>query len=465
MKPHQAKSLSTWQMIAYSMGQLGWSTLLNIVYTLLVYFYLPPKNANLPQLISDYKYFGFINAIVFIAAFGRIMEAFTDPLIANWSDRSKFKMGRRTPFMWMGFIPVCILCSLMFMPPDMNPTSRNFTWLIVVQLLYYPAFTMYVIPYSALLIEYAHTEKERMNLATFTSLTYAMGSLTAALVPIIATVIQNKYGFDRIHGIQNAIKIMCVLSAVCFLMPLLFIKEREHSNSYSPESKNKTEHSIFESLKMTFKNPRFISFVIPDCMYWTGLNIITTGILYYLTVLLGLPEDSLTILMIVLLGSSFAFYPLVNYLGKRKSRKKLMQIAFVLFGFIFGLVTLLGKLPIPHYGQAVMIMVGAAIPFAFLGILPNTVLADIAEHDTLMTGERREGMFFAARTMVMKLGQTFGIVLFTILLSFGKDQGNDLGIRLSGLVGMILSISAMFIFGRYDEAKTLKEIEEKKKIA
>ena len=94
------------------------------------------------------------------------------------------------------------------------------------------------------------------------------------------------------------------------------------------------------------------------------------------------------------------------------------------------------------------------------GKLRVAILADIAEHDALRSGQRKEGMFFAARTLMQKIGQTFGILVFAALTTFGKDPGQDLGIRLSGLVGFALCLVAGFVFIRYNEKKLLSETTE-----
>lgn len=334
-----------------------------------------------------------------------------------------------------------------------------------MQVLYYPFFSFYAIPHYALLIEVTHTERERINLATFTSLAYALSSLTSALVPVIATMIQKHSSLERLPAMQWAIVILCVFSAICMLVPILFISERKYSSGYPGRNIHKSESKhqpVWESLKTTFRNPYFRKFVFSDCVYWTGLNIVSTGMLYYITVLLGLKDDKLMTFMVILLVSSFSIYPVVNLVGKRVSRKNLIVLAFSVFACVFALIFFLGRLPLSPMFQATVLCMLAAVPFAFLGILPNTILADIAEHDMLVTGTRREGMFFAARTMIMKAGQTIGVILFTMLLSLGKEPGQDIGIRLTGIAGVVLCLLAAFIFYRYDEHKVLAEIEAMK---
>lgn len=55
----------------------------------------------------------------------------------------------------------------------------------------------------------------------------------------------------------------------------------------------------------------------------------------------------------------------------------------------------------------------AAIPMAILGVLPQAVVADIAEADATTSGEARQGMFYAARTFAFKLGQSISMLVFT----------------------------------------------------
>ena len=93
----------------------------------------------------------------------------------------------------------------------------------------------------------------------------------------------------------------------------------------------------------------------------------------------------------------------------------------------------------------------AAFPTAVLGILPYTIIADISQQITREKNLKIEGLFFAVRTFGDKFGQTLGVMIFAILTLYGKDPGNDLGIRLSGLLGMGICIIATITFLKYKE--------------
>ena len=89
-------SLPLGKQIQYALGQFGWSTLVNLVGLQLVYFYIPPADSGIPIFISQATFLVVLNAIVLIAASGRIFDAITDPLIASLSDRSTNKRGKKS---------------------------------------------------------------------------------------------------------------------------------------------------------------------------------------------------------------------------------------------------------------------------------------------------------------------------------------------------------------------------------
>ncbi len=454
------KSLPLSKQIAYAIGQLGWSTLINIISLVLVYFYIPPKEANIPYFITQAIFLGIFNAISILAAMGRLWDAITDPWIANLSDRLKHPKGRRMPFLLWGALPAAISCILMFVPLKQEISFINLIWLFLTQTLFYLFLTMYVTPFFALLPELGKTPNERLNLSTFISVTYALGIIIAAQTPLLANIIYNFFQLtDKVLSFQIAIIILSILATIFMYIPVLSINEKEYCESIP------SEIPLLKAIRSTFKNQNFIYYVIADFSYFMGLTIINSGILYYITVLLLQEEALVGNLLAIMVIVSFLFYPLVNFLAKKLGKKIFVILSFFMMAIIFFGIYFLGRIPlIPNLAQAYLLILLYSLPLSFLGILPNAILADIAENDALKTGESKEGMFFAARTLMQKLGQTIGLLTFASLLSFGKDVGNDLGVRLSGIVGFILCLFAGFAFIQYKEKELLKESEELKNI-
>lgn len=439
------------QVFIYAIGQLGWSILINIVSLQLVYFYIPPEGSGIGLRITQTVFLVVLNALTLLAASGRLFDAITDPIIANLSDRWKGKRGRRVPFMLVGAFPAALFCVLMFIPIVAEVSSYNILWLFITQVLFYLFLTMYVTPYFALLPELGHTANDKLNLSTWISITYALGIAVASAVPAIGKL----FSVDNpMKEMQMATIAVSFVAMIFMLIPALFLNEKRYAKG-EPSSV-----PMFKALKATFKNRNFRYYVVADFSYFMGLTIVMTGLLYYITVLLGLPETLMGQLLPLMVLVSFVFYPVVNILAKKLGKKPLVIGSFFFMSFIFFFIYFMGNLPIPNLLQAYLIIILYAIPVSFLGVLPNAVLADIAEHDAQQTGDKKEGMFFAARTLMQKFGQTFGVLCFAALTSLGKDPGDDLGVRVSGLLGFILCLVAGVYFMKYNEKKILAETQD-----
>lgn len=441
-------------MWIFAMGQLGWAILSGIVVNWLVYFYQPVEEliaaGHKVYISQGTAIFGIFTLIGAISAAGRIADAITDPLIASASDRSAHPKGRRIPFLRASAAPFALVTVLIFMPPVAKVGGLNNFWLVTMVFLFYLFMTMYCTPYTAMIPELGKSQEDKINISTFISITFIVGTALAYGAPFIWDIFIAQ-GMERISAIQLTFGILAVIALIFMMIPALFIRERDYILSEPSKSK------AFESLLKTFHNKHFRVFVLSDALYWIALTIFQTGLPFFVVRLLKLEESMITVLFLVMTLTSFLFYVPVNIIAKRIGKKKLVMSAFVLFALAFSFTALSGLIPIPAVLHGFLIAVMAAIPMAILGILPQAMVADIAQYDRMMTHESREGMFFAARTFVFKLGQSLAMILFTSLATIGQSSG--FGYRLALLGALILSILGAVVLIFYKEDEILKGIE------
>ena len=415
---------------------------------MLPYFYLPPKNEGWSPLISQITIFGIFNLLAIFATAGRLTDAFYDPFIGQMSDKSKHRKGRRIPFMQWSFIPAVIFCALVFFPPDHSASTGNGWWLVATLSFFFVAATTYIIPCNALLPELAQTPDARVRLATMQQVGFVIGIVVASSTNNLADAVQSIFQVsDRLHSVQIAIWILCGIGGLFLLVPVLVIDEKKYCTG------NPTHLPLFQSIRATLKNRNFILYAAADFSWYMALYIITSGLLYYVTVLAGEKESLGVVLMGTMVLVSLFFYPLIIVWSKIFGKKKLVLIAFIVLACVCGSVYGLGKYPIPNKAQLFLFVGLAAFPLAALGILPPAILADIASEDAKETGENREGLFFAVKYFVVKLGQTFGIAVFAMLTLYGKDPGHDHGLRLSGVAVAVLCVCAAIVFSRFREIR------------
>ncbi|WP_449406589.1 MFS transporter [Mucilaginibacter pedocola] len=436
------------KQLAYACGMIGWSTMSNIIIVMLPYFYLPPSNAGLKPLIPQLMVFGIFNIMSLITASGRLTDAFFDPFIASLSDKSTHPKGRRIPYMQWAILPAVVFCSLTFYPWSRQVTAHNAWWLTATLILFFMGATAYIIPYNALLPELTSTGQERVKLSSLQQVGFVIGIILSALVNNFADLLEHALHLtDRDAAVQYTIWVLSVFSGLVMLVPVLAIDEKKYSNSVP------SHLPLLPAIKKTFENRNFKYYLISDFSYYMALSIISSGLLFFITVLLNLPESRGGELMGAMVLTSLLFYPLVNYLSKKVGKKPVVLFSFGLLSLIFVAIFFLGKLPMTPTAQIYTLVLSASFPLASLGILPNAILAEIAQHDAKRTGENREGMFFAVKYLFVKLGQTLGIALFAFLTVYGKDPGNDYGLRLNGLCGCVLCLLAIGFFSRFRERR------------
>jgi len=438
------------KQIAYACGNIGWSIMTNIVLVMGQYFYLPPANSGLTQFIPQVLVFGFISIMSLIVSSGRVIDAVVDPYIASLSDKSTHTKGRRIPFMKWTILPAVIFCSLIFFPVAKGESLHNAYWLTFMLIGFFMSATAYIIPYNALLPEVTDTAAEKVKLSSFQQAGFVIGIIISSLVNNYADLVQDFFHVaNRDSAVQYTIWGLCILAGLIMLIPVLAIDETKYVLSKKP-----SHLPVFQAIRKTFSQRNFKYYLISDFSFYTGLSIISTGLLYFITVLLRLKESMGGLLMLVMVLLSLAFYPLINYLSRKYGKKPIVLFSFALLSLIFAMIYFLGRLPISPIAQVYLLGCLAAFPLASLGILPNAILAEIAEKDSKETGENHEGMFFAVKYLFVKLGQTFGGALFAFLAVYGKDVGHDFGLRLNGVCGFALCILAFTFFTKFRETKT-----------
>lgn len=434
------------KQLAYACGMIGWSVMTNIIIVMLPYFYLPPSNAGLTPLVPQLLLFGVLNIMSVISASGRFVDAVFDPFIASLSDNSTNRGGRRIPFMKWAIVPAIIGCALTFHPLVKAESVHNAIWIAFTLIFFFMSATTYIIPYNALLPELAETAEEKVKLSSFQQVGFVIGIIISAMVNNFADMVQHFGNISsRVTAVQYTIWGLCVFAGLIMMVPVLAIDEKKYSSS------KPSGLAILPALKKTFKNRNFKYYLISDFSYYMALSIISSGLLYFVKVLLDLPESMGGPLMATMVLVSLVFYPLINYLSKKIGKKPIVIFSFGLLSLIFVAIFFLGKLPLSPETQIYTLVLCASFPLASLGILPNAILAEIAQRDAKETGENREGMFFAVKYLFIKLGQTLGIALFAFLTIYGKDPGHDQGLRLNGICGFVLCLFAMIFFSRFRE--------------
>ncbi|MCD7725663.1 MAG: MFS transporter [Clostridiales bacterium] len=437
------KRVSRKIMVYFALGQLGWSILSGIITNLLVNFYLPDATDTVMQshlFITQGVVFVGLTVIGLITASGRVFDAITDPLIASASDNCTSKLGKRIPFLRIAAFPFALVTVLIFCCPINGISWINTVWLVVTLLLFYLCMTAYCTPYNALIPVLGKHPVDRMNISTFISITYILGTGIAFSGKMIWQAVSSAAGLDIIVSARIVLGVMALIALICMWVPAFLIDEREYTRDSAPV----VSENAFKSLGKTFRNGAFRVFVLSDLLYWVGITIFNTGFIYYVENLLK--TDNYMLLFILMTFVTFALYIPVNKITQKIGKKKIVIAGFLLFAFAFFITTFAGRqtlLPNGIFGVIIAVLVG--IPMSILGVVPQAIVADIAEADEYKTKENHDGMFFASRTFAFKLGQSVAMLIFTSVATIGQYT-NDAGEVVSTGAGYRITLAISLVF-------------------
>jgi glycoside/pentoside/hexuronide:cation symporter, GPH family len=351
-----------------------------------------------------------LSASIFVAGMGmspahigwvflafRLWDALLDPLMGWISDNARTRWGRRRPFILIGGIATGATFPLLWLgQADWSEFSKLF-YLIIVGLVFYTAFTVWVMPWQSMLPEMTPDSAERTSISAY----YSFFSKAAAITGTwIWTLTQLPFFNDPLTGEPDSLKGMRVIGLGIGLfiilvgtLPVFFIKER------NPEYiAAQPKEPFWPSFIRTFSNEPFKILAIFTLIFCFGINLVQ-GQMFYLRTYYALEGDTVfsakltgvegTLSMILGMIS----IPFFQWLCRRIGKKEALMIST---GIILMATWLSWFTYTPQYPWLALIT-GAMLSPGYTGlwlIIPS-MIADVVDSEEVRSHDRREGGFNA----------------------------------------------------------------------
>jgi GPH family glycoside/pentoside/hexuronide:cation symporter len=418
--------------IAYASVTLGTSVVWTILGGWLLYFYIPPKGTPLiPAALYGVAMF----------VIRAISAAITLP-IGHLSDRTRSRWGRRLPYMAVSALPMLVFFVLLWSPPVQGESVWNLVYLLVIMALYNLAYALNQVPYMALVPELALTEKHRVRLSAWTSGFLLIGMILGGLAgPLIAGL-----------GYAAAAVIYAVGLLPFFYVPLFVLREPSH------QSPTAARLNLREGITLMMRNKPFLVMTATGVFYW-GITTLTQSIIpYVVTEICLLSESDTWYFYIPAILASLACYPLVMWLANRWGKWIVFAGSLLASAIVLPSLMLIGEwLPLSLMVQGIVWITVQAVAFSGVAMLPPAFGAEIVDHDEELTGERREGIYYATWGVLDQVINGVIAAVLPLLLLLGRsrtDPNGPLGVRMVGVVGGVLLLVGFLIFGRYPLKRT-----------
>ena len=416
--------------VAYSLISLGTTVVWSIVDGWLLYFYLPPDGQGV--------------ALVPVALYGmamlssRILNALLTPLIGYWSDHSRSRWGRRLPFIFVSSLPYLVLFVLLWMPPVKGASVSNLVYLAGILVLFNLAQSFVVIPFGSLLPELARADRHRVRMTAWSASFQLIGVILAGLAGLL---IEQK-------GFVFTMLVYALAILPLFYLPLLVLREQ-------PGRQIKVEEHLgfVRSIKTTLENRAFLVLTATGACFWMATTFLILVVPFIVTEVCQLTVADTVYFYLPAVLASLACYPLVNWLAGRFGKWRVFAASLLASAVVLPLLMLIGPwFPIPLMVQGVTWMTLEAVAMSGVIMLPQAFAAEITDYDETVTGQRREGAYYSAWSLLDQVVNGLAGAILPLLLLLGRsrtDVNGPLGVRLTGLIGGVLLLAAFVIFQRY----------------
>lgn len=364
----------------------------------------------------------------------RVIGALAEPAIGHWSDTFRSASGRRLPFVRRGLVPFVFAFFLLWTPPIDHQHWLNAVYGFALMQAYLLCYPLVLTPYLALMPEMTSDLRERLTLTTLQAVFMLLGSIVFAAMGVILQL----GGWLVVGGAVSLLVFTALLPTATVL--------RE-----KPVLENREQLSLWTSIRWTVANRPFRHLALSTALFMFAFNIAVMGMPFWVKVYLGRSEETVTLLMLPLLGTTMALFTAIGPLVSRFGKFRVFAASIIGTACCMALLASVGYLPFGSpLAQMFVIVTLIGVPMTGFSALPFALLADVIDYDEQRTGHRREAIFFAVQGTIQKVFIGLAGLAFSILAYWGPgDNVTEFGLRLVTGSGAAAALTGLAVFCLY----------------
>jgi len=387
---------------------------------------------------------GIAGVVVLIS---RVWDAVTDPFMGIISDNTRFKLGRRRPYILAGGILIIFTIPMLFLPVSFaeGSTLAKTIYITFAYINFSTVETIIMVPYSSFSSEISNDYSERNAINSLRVAVAQIATLVCATLPLLLRDILMRF-FEENTSYFIMGCVFGLIFGALLILTAIFTKERV------PFNEEKSAFS-FKTFVRPLKVKVFRQLVIMYLFVFLSFDIILTLFQHFMQYVAH-RENQTSFVIGVLIIAQISFIPVVYKLTKTHS-KPLIFKAFIP-------IWVLGASLLGFYNESwpgFLIYVFAAITGIGVSgcvIMPWLIFPDVADVGEINDGYRTSGSYSGLMTFARKLSSALGIAIVGFVLQFsgfdatlstyGQPQSAITAFRAIVIVSTVLFLGISFVY-------------------
>jgi GPH family glycoside/pentoside/hexuronide:cation symporter len=356
-----------------------------------------------------------------------VFDAVLDPIVGYWSDNFRSRWGRRHLFMYASAIPIAVSYYLLWNPPAGWDASALFWYVLALGVLTRAFLTFFETPSAALAPELTRDYDERSTLLSFrTFFGWTGGNAMTVLMffilfPTFATAAIPNGQFNR-----EAYAVYGVISSVVIFAAIIISAVGTHgyiAKLQQPDLRRLTLGKMLKEMFDTLASRSLLSILLTSVLAFAAAGMVSALSVYFSTYFWGFTSQQIGFITLVIFVSALIGASLAPFVTRKLGKKRgaiTVGVVSMLISPIAILLRLFGVLqsgsdPVTFWTVLILGQIDVALVVCFQALMAS-MISDLVEQSELKTGQRSEGVFFAANTFIQKMTTGVGLMVATVVL-------------------------------------------------
>jgi len=393
--------------------------------------------------------------VTFIFLVYSLVDAFNDPIIGYFTDRSKkftARFGKR--FLWIavgGLIGPIFLILSFVQVANISAVVSNAIWLIITMVVYESFLTLVEISHVSLYPDLFRDEPSRRKASAYGAMISGVVTIIFSFISPIMLGILGGALSQPAYLIRTIIFV--VLAYLIFVPYIRSIRESKERKEFRAEldRTGRSSSPFKEVLKTMFKDKIWVGLIFSFLLWGIAGACMLYGMNYFLIYYLDLPIEYGAIPSLGYAVLTVIFTPIWTTSAKKIGIRKTYLISLTLHSFIYIMFFFVSS-----YTGLILVTSLAGIPTAAnFGVIATLARAEAIDKTSVNTNRREEGSFLGILRVFTAFTYFFQVAIFTIVGAITGFDANVIpavdpvvkqGLNLQmSLVPLVLNILATLI--------------------